>query len=555
MMTVMNHTQNKSGLTKRQLETHRKLQNDLPFYASKALKIRDKDGVLVPFNFFKSQHYIHEKLEQQRKKTGMVRAYLVKARQIRGSSYVQGRYFHKCVFNPGIRTFILTHRDDSTDNLFSMAKTFNNNLPPVLKPDILSDSGSKLEFRNGSRYALGTAASPDVGRSMTVQLFHGSEVAFWKYSDQIQTGIMQTIADVPGTEIIFESTANGPRGMFHQGVKNVLSGKDKKFIVIFIPWFWESVYTSPVPDDFTFNYTDDELHLKEVHNLTDGQLYWRREKITELQAEWKFKQEYPANVIEAFQTSQECLINPAAIDDARKSKIQDPGAPALLGIDPASSKDRHPFVIRRGRHLEKVISHPPMTGTKAAYITQNLINEHNIDRVFIDCTKDLSLYDNLCAMGYRDMVIKVHFNESPLDTNRFVNKRAEMIYAVKEWIESGDVNIPDNDEIHAELMCIPHEEISANGKIYFPPKKKIIEEYGMSPDVFDAIALTFAYPVRRKIVSANGTPFSKFRKAEHRKSKSPLSTINEHKSRQFKIKPINNKSKNNSFFNVKFKEV
>ena len=118
--------------------------------------------------------------------------------------------------------------------------------------------------------------------------------------------------------------------------------------------------------------------------------------------------------------------------------------------------------------------------------------------VFTKVDKPLRL-DRARALGYKDMVIKIHFNQKPNDSDRFVNKRAEIIYAVKEWVEDNGVNIPDDDSLHAELSCIPHEEITANGKIFFISKKQIIKEYGMSPDIYDALALTFAYPVRRAL--------------------------------------------------------
>ncbi len=521
-------------LSPTQLRTHNRLKDDYPFYAKNCLVVAQKGGGLVPFNFTATQHYIHQRLEEQLVKIGMVRAYLVKARQVRGSTYVQGRIFHKSAYVPHTRSFTLTHRDDATENLFAMSKTFNDNLDEPLKPKMISDTGSRMVFKNGSKYGLGTAASPHVGRSMTVQMFHGSEVAFWQYSDEIQTGIMQTIADVPGTEIIFESTANGPRGMFHQGVKDVLSGKDRKYIVIFIPWFWEDIYSTQIPVDYKFIRTEKEEHLIKVYNLTNEQLLWRRDKIIEMKALWKFKQEYPANVVEAFQSSSASLIDADAVDIARKCMLTDNQAPIVMGVDPASSGDRHPFVIRQGRHLVKVYDYEHMDGTKATHIAIELIKRHNVERVFIDTTKDLSLYDQLRALGYKDVVTKVHFNESPIDKDRFVNKRAEMLYSVKEWIEDNGVNIPDDDSLHAELMCIPHEEITANGKIFFISKKQIIKDYGMSPNIYDSLALTFTFPVRRAL--ANGR--KRFKKVSSGKTgTSPLKTLNRHRNVQ-KKKPL-----------------
>ena len=138
-------------LSQRQLQTHNRLKDDYPFYAKNFLKIASKAGPLVDFHFTMAQQYIHDRLEEQKKKTGMVRAYVVKARQIRCSSYTQGRIFHKSAYTPNIKSFILTHRDDATDNLFSMSKTFLDNLPPAMKPEMISDTGHKMVFKQGAK--------------------------------------------------------------------------------------------------------------------------------------------------------------------------------------------------------------------------------------------------------------------------------------------------------------------------------------------------------------------------------------------------------------------
>ena len=89
------------------------------------------------------------------------------------------------------------------------------------------------------------------------------------------------------------------------------------------------------------------------------------------------------------------------------------------------------------------------------------------------------------------------------------------------------VNIPDDDSLHAELSCVPHEEITANSKIFFISKKQIIKDYGMSPCVYDALALTFAHPVRRALPAG----VKKFTKVKANNSSSPIGTIAQYRSR------------------------
>ena len=67
-----------------------------------------------------------------------------------------------------------------------------------------------------SGYKLGTAENKSAGRSSTIQLFHGSEVAFWPNAAEHAKGIMQAIPDAFNTEAILESTANGVGNYFHQ---------------------------------------------------------------------------------------------------------------------------------------------------------------------------------------------------------------------------------------------------------------------------------------------------------------------------------------------------
>jgi hypothetical protein len=88
-----------------------------------------------------------------------------------------------------------------------------------------------------------------VGRSSTIQLFHGSEVAFWPHADTHAAGILQAVADAPGTEIILESTANGVGNFFHQLWASAERGASD-FIAVFVPWHWQEEYRRPPPEGF-----------------------------------------------------------------------------------------------------------------------------------------------------------------------------------------------------------------------------------------------------------------------------------------------------------------
>ena len=112
-------------------EIRQRLKDDFPHYAAKCLKIRPKKGGLIPFVLNRVQLHIHEALERQLAETGRVRALILKARQPGCSTYIEGRAYWKVTHRTGVRAFILTHKQEATDNLFGMADRFHTNCPAV----------------------------------------------------------------------------------------------------------------------------------------------------------------------------------------------------------------------------------------------------------------------------------------------------------------------------------------------------------------------------------------------------------------------------------------
>jgi hypothetical protein len=275
-----------------------RLKSDLTYYAPRCLKIRTKSGAIEPFRLNDAQRYLHRKLEEQKAKTGRVRALILKGRQQGCSSYTEGRFFHKVTHRRGTRAFILTHMDDATNNLFGMAKRFYEHCPEVVRPSLQASNAKELIFdKLDSGYKVGTAGSKGVGRSDTIQLFHGSESAYWPNAETHVAGALQAVPDEPGTEIILESTSAGRIGLFYEMCAAAMRG-DGEYILVFIPWFWQTEYRKPVPADFVP--TADELAYQQLYKLDLGQIAWRRAKIVELNGIHNFRREYPATPEEAF---------------------------------------------------------------------------------------------------------------------------------------------------------------------------------------------------------------------------------------------------------------
>jgi hypothetical protein len=99
--------------------------------------------------------------------------------------------------------------------------------------------------------------------------------------------------------------------------------------------------------------------------------------------------------------------------------------------------------------------------------------------------------DNLRAGAYR--ALPVLFEDKNTADPRHYNRRAEMWISMAEWVKTVGALPPDLPaEMTAELT-VPQYTFK-DGKFLIEPKDIIKERLGRSPDLADALALTFALP-------------------------------------------------------------
>lgn len=484
------------SLSEEEIAIRVRLRDDFKHYAAKALKIRTKTGSVEPLVLNKAQDFIHARLEEQRAKTGRVRALILKGRQQGCSSYVAGRFYHATTHRRGVRTFILTHEDAATQNLFEMVNRFHEHVPQVVRPSTGAANAKELFFdRLDSGYKVGTAGTRGTGRSMTIQLLHASEVAFWPFADTHAAGVMQAVPDMPDTEIILESTANGVGNFFHQRWQEAENGIGE-YQAIFVPWFWQEEYRKPVPEGF--DPTDEELDYGEAWGLDLEQLVWRRSKIAELRDPDLFKQEYPSTASESFKASGHDSYIPAPIIVKARKATHEASGPLVIGYDPAwTGSDRHAMAWRKGRKLIKVERKAGLNTMQAAGWCKQVLDSDKPVKLFIDVGGvGAGVYDRLCEMGYGRKVVPVNFGSSPeepsVDGGGPLNRRAEIWMRSKKWLEDeAGADIPDEDALQADA-CGPGYKYDSLTRLQLEKKEDMRRRGVISPDLWDAVALTFA---------------------------------------------------------------
>lgn len=236
---------------------------------------------------------------------------------------------------------ILGHEREAVDMIFSIVKRAYINLPEQLKPVTKTDTVRMLQFTsmfNGTPLDNSIYVALKL-RSGTVQKLHITESAYIQDRQELIAGSKQA---VPITGSISEETTGNGFNAFYDSytvAQHNTNPKELEYKAYFYAWHQNPEYTLP---GVLTDPTPTETELKQAHDLTDGQLIWRRWKMRDLTMAQKglgltgdqlFKQEYPSTPLEAFQSGAGHVFDPERLERTKpQPTIIDPTIQAPAGL-------------------------------------------------------------------------------------------------------------------------------------------------------------------------------------------------------------------------------
>lgn len=488
---------------------------DFDWYREKFLRVRPRaGGERIPFILNNAQRVLHSRVEAERKTFGLVRALIPKARRMGVSTYIGGRYFHRTATEYGRRAQVVAHRSDSATNLHREIKEFYEGVPLSVRPHLGASNARELIFdKLKSLYKVASADGGDIGRSDDFHMLHLSEAAFFDNTEDLSSGLLQTVQQLPGTEIAMESTGNGQSGMFFNMCEEANRQNNKGLWRIhFLPWSVMPEYRAEVP--FAWKAPKEFEDYARLHGLDREQLYWfwtqnftlstmnggQPETIHRLT-----RQEYPAIYSECFMADSTLDFYPASLVQAAMTRQPAPSAGALklLCVDPAGDGQDKPFVCDRQGSAIGARVWGELTNRdynvqadwlKATY------ERFDMDAILIDATggygKGLIDATRLRLRGHGpEKVVAVTFSHGAMNEILYGNRRSELHDKFQRYLQS-DVSIPNDKMLQEEAAAYKWGQSGCRrdekARLFMTPKEKIRAEIGRSPDRLDVCAVSMA---------------------------------------------------------------
>lgn len=190
--------------------------------------------------------------------------------------------------------------------------------------------------------------------------------------------------------------------------------------------------------------------------------------------------------------------------EARGKPYTDTNDPRILGVDVARFGDDSSVLAFRVGNDAVSIPYERFQGLNTMQLAAKVcaaIDEHHIDMTFIDGgAMGPGVIDRVRQLGYD--CIEVNFGSTSdrhiEGTPKAADKRSEMWINLRDALERG-LSIPQDELLNMELTA-PLYDYDTNNAVRLESKKAMKKRKVPSPDVADALALTYAYATKARAI-------------------------------------------------------
>ena len=347
---------------------------DFVYWCERYVKVRHwQGGHLVYFALQLAQQIVMTIWGELEEKGFAVACLALKARQLGMSTLSEIAIAHRVIFWSNINAIVGSSDPEKSKLMSKMMEICWDNLPWWMAPVMTARrAGQLFEFNHNSHNSgvsiqHGSQVS-GIARGTTTSAVHLSELAdFEKPGELIDASLKGAAHESPDLFLILESTAKGRDNWLHDEWRNSKENWPRTMLrPVFLPWFvGRDLYPTktetrrnPVPENwepkittirhaekaqvYVTNYLPLRRALGKDWTMPPEQMWWwecKREEAIKKKNLAGFLQEYPADDIEAFQST-----NTSAFDTDLVAEIRDTAlatVPAVYAFTGDAINERH----------------------------------------------------------------------------------------------------------------------------------------------------------------------------------------------------------------------
>lgn len=243
---------------------------------------------------------------------------------------------------------------------------------------------------------------------------------------------------------------------------------------------WRSANKNP--DWFTMM-----LKASESGLLIESELTAAREAMTEQQYRQEFECSFQEPDVNQFITNDEIDAAVARWDEHSQSR------PLMFGVDVARfGDDRSVLLVRTVDRVVEIHTWRGLDTMQTAAKVGQIAEKWHPDAIFVDgAGVGGGVVDRLKGLNFK--CVDVNAGSRATDDRRFVNRRAEMWGLMREWLKDRG-GIPNMPDLIDDLLS-PLYKFDASNRVQLEKKEDMKARGLPSPDVGDALSMTFAAPV------------------------------------------------------------
>jgi len=183
------------------------------------------------------------------------------------------------------------------------------------------------------------------------------------------------------------------------------------------------------------------------------------------------------------------LIGLSWVERCIDRKTQPDNSPLVMSLDVSRyGDDESVLMLGRGNKILEIQSWGHQDTVYTAGRTARAIRQYNPSVVRVDSVGVGGGVADMLKNEFKNIIEEINVGTPAIDTEQFLNLRAELYWLTAKSLEKGELDIPDNAKLKSQLVDIRYS-YNSKGQLVIESKEDMKKRGSKSPDYADALVM------------------------------------------------------------------